>query len=183
MKIIILFLLTLQINAQEMVLKPAEQYSDNHNIKTTLELDVFGLSYHTNRDYDFNEKNPGLGLSAIFMEVGPETGYDLSLAMSTGIYKDSYSKQALYFLAGPRVTLGYDDSFHASISVQAGYLDGSGKNGLAAIPFVTIGYDWFNVGITGELFSKSETVQVSENKAVAYTKMVAVFLKFKILDF
>jgi hypothetical protein len=161
--LIILFFLGLQVNAQD---------------KTTLELDVFGLSYHTNRDYDYNEVNPGLGVSAVF-----SSNECLSMVASAGSYKDSFSDQAVYFLVGPRLTIGAEDSFHASVSVQAGYLNGSGKQGLAGIPFITLGYDWFNVGITGDVFSRSETVQVSKNEAVAYTKMVAVFLKFRVLDF
>jgi len=149
--------------------------------KTDLELTVFGLSYHTNRDYDYNEVNPGLGLNFVFSSKD-DNFWHPSWVLSGGFYKDSYSDTATYLLVGPRLTLGYDDSFHVSGGFGAGYFNGSGNNGLGYIPVVTVGYDWFNVGITGDPFSKSETVDVGD-KRVAYTKMVAVFLNFRVLTF
>jgi hypothetical protein len=151
--------------------------------KTDLELSVFGLSYHTNRDYDYNEVNPGLGLNLTFSSLEKQNqNWYLSWVLSGGFYKDSYSDTATYLLVGPRLTLGYDDSFHVSGGFGVGYFEGSGNTGIGYIPVVTVGYDWFNVGITGDPFSRSETVDVGD-KRVAYTKMVAVFLNLKVLTF
>lgn len=174
---LILIALFLQVNALEMELKPAQNHERVYDSKLSLELDVFGLSYHSNRNYDFNEKNPGLGVSVVFSSDTPDPGWHFSMVASAGTYRDSYNEQAEYFLIGPRFTLGYENSFHASLAMQAGYLDGSGKNGQAIIPFVTVGYDRINVGITGDPFG------VGDENSQDTSKMVAVFLKFRVLDF
>lgn len=152
--------------------------------KVDLELDVFGLSYHTNRDYDFNERNPGLGLDVVFSsKKSSEDFWRASMVLSGGVYKDSFSERAEYLFAGPRLTMGYDDSLHAMISVQGGYLDGSGTNGLSAFPVVGFGYDWFNVCFTGIFTGSDRTEMTSATTGVVYSRMVAVFLKFRVLDF
>ncbi len=172
-----LFLLAFQVSALEMELKPAQTHNHVTPAKIDLELDVFGLSYHTNRDYDFNEVNPGFGLSVAFKSDEPDRGYHLSMVVSAGTYKDSYSDQAKYFLVGPRATLGFEKSLHASIAIQGGYLNGSGSKGQGIVPFASIGYDWFDVGITGDPFGTG-----GENDAET-SKMIAVFLKLRALTF
>ncbi len=144
--------------------------------KISLELDVFGLSYHTNREYNFNEVNPGIGLSLTVQNPENQLCH-FSAVTSAGTYKDSYRNQAVYALIGPRFTLGYDDSFHVSATVQAGYMQGSGQNGFAYVPFITMGYDWIDVGLTGNPFGNGKKERED------YTKWGAVFLKFKLLDF
>ncbi len=167
--------------APKMELKPALNHSD-HPVDVSLELDVFGLSYHSNRKYDYNEVNPGLGLSLVF-STPDESLVKFSIVASGGSYKDSFDEQAYYALVGPRVTLGYDDSFHASLSLQSGYLDGSGLEGQGIIPFITVGYDWFDIGITGNPFTRGEIVTKNGEKEITETKVIAAFLKFRLLDF
>lgn len=181
-KTLLLLLFGVSGFALEMELKPAEDHSTRLDLKTDLELNVFGLSYHSNRDYEYNEVNQGFGLSLAFSSQEERPAWHPSIVLSGGMYNDSYSETATYLMAGPRFTLGYDDSFHVAAGAQAGYLNGSGSKGFGVFPFVTIGYDWLNLGITGDPLTESETVQVG-NKRVASTKMVAVFLNLRVLTF
>jgi hypothetical protein len=133
-----------------------------------------GLSYHTNKSYDFNEENLGLGVSFTIGSNVPDDGLSAVMVASVGFYKDSYNEQAKYFLAGPRGVIGHRDGFHVSGAVQVGYVDGSGLHGAGIIPFVSVGYDRFDLCVTGDPFSKD-----SEDKS----KFVACFLKIRVLDF
>lgn len=177
MKHFILLFLAFHAYAMEMDVFPVPtEDNGGFGTKTSLELDVFGLSYHSNRNYDFNEKNPGLGITAVFGSDRPDPGYHFSMTVSGGTYKDSYSNQATYLLAGPRLTLGYEESFHVSIAWSGGYIQGSGHHGQGLIPFAAIGYDRYSLGITGDPIG-------DKKKGEDDTKMVAIFLKFRVLDF
>lgn len=142
--------------------------------KMSLEVDMFGLSYHTNRNYDFNETNPGLGLSFVISSPDKSSWFNVGMAFSVGTYEDSYKDQAKYLLIGPRLTIGYEDSFHVSFSGQAGYLDGSGSNGTIVVPFVTVGYDWISLGVTGDPIGRKSADSGDTSK------MIGAFLKFRV---
>jgi hypothetical protein len=175
--ILFLTIIALHANALEMVLKPAQIIpTTTADLNVGVELDVFGLSYHSNRDYDFNEVNPGLGISLV-AEPKDDSPWHFSMVASFGSYKDSYRDQSTYFLVGPRLTLGHQNSFHVTAAVQAGWVSGSGKNGQAIVPFASIGYDWLDIGITGD------PVGMGDKNAEYYSKVVAGFLKFRVLDF
>ena len=162
MKYLLLLAIVLNLNAEE--------------LQNELELNVFGLSYHTNRNYNFNEVNPGLGLGLVFNKVGYEDdGSHMSMVVSAGEYKDSFNNTAYYILAGPRLTLGYEDSFHATAEAGVGLLHGSGNKSAALVPVVSVGYDRFNLCVTGELGNTSNEHEAS--------KMIALFLRVKLFDF
>lgn len=161
-----------------MVLKPPLPPARMDPTKMQLEVDIFGLSYHTNRNYDFNETNTGLGLSLVMQsKKKPAPWFNVAMVGSVGTYEDSYYDQAFYALCGPRAILGYDDSFHASVAIQAGFLKGSDVDGAIAVPFVTVGYDRYSLGITGDPVGRKG--DDTENSS----KMIAVFLKIRVLDF
>lgn len=141
--------------------------------RVDLELDVFGLSYHQDRDFGYNERNPGLGLTLVMGDRGDDF---LSLIVSGGTYKDSYRDQAAFLVAGVRAMVGSKDSFHASLSVQGGYFDGSGFDGLGALPVFSVGYDRYDLCVTGNPFETKDGDQGS-------SRVVAFFLKVRVLEF
>jgi len=97
---------------------------------------VHGASKHFSYDkagtLPFNEANYGLGFEAEHNNV----------VFRAGTYKDSYYKQAKYATIGYRFNLaGQQEGFHVGVSVNAGWLDGSGfKNDMAVVPQLEIGY-------------------------------------------
>lgn len=138
-----------------------------------MELDVFGLSYHEDRQFDYNERNPGLGLTLVMGDRGDDF---LSILVSGGTYKDSFYEQATFLVAGVRAMVGSKDSFHASMSIQGGYFEGSGFNGLGALPVCSVGYDRYDFCVTGNPFETKEGDQGS-------SRVVAFFLKVRVLEF
>ena len=85
---------------------------------------------------DFNEFNPGLGLAWAFWGNN-DTG---KLAVRGGVYKDSFSKAAVYGALSYRKEWYFTEHAFAGVGGQAGYLNGSGLDGFAALPMVTLGY-------------------------------------------
>jgi len=156
------------LTAQEMVLKPAQEYRMPLP-QFSQELYVFGLSYHTNRDYDYNEQNPGLGYAVEFFTPNPNRIVSAGWTAAIGTYKDSYDEQAYFVGFGPRITWGQRDNWHTTAGLLLSYLDGSGNKGFAAIPIISIDYDHVGLGITG-VPMRGNTEDASE--------VVAVFLKF-----
>jgi len=167
----------LSLTAQEMVLKPAE-YHGMPGPKIAHELYVFGLSYHTNRDYDYNEQNPGLGYGIELYDPRPNKFISASWFAAMGTYKDSYSEQAYFIGVGPRLTFGQRDDFHTTFSLLVSYLDGSGKQGPVAIPILSLDYKYVGIGITGD-----PTAETSGNTDEPGSNMIAVFLKFTLVNF
>lgn len=132
-------------------------------------------SYHTNRDYNWNETNPGGGVNI----VAPEYGVgDVSPVLSIGAYSDSYRRLARYALVGARYAPV--EWFHTGIGV--GYYEGSGYNGVGATPYVGVGYDKWFLNVTGT-YCKDRTVYNAErNEYYSYTSSVCVFITFPILE-
>lgn len=150
-----------------------QEYLSEFDHRFGLELDLMGLSYHTNRNYDFNEVNPGIGLSFTLGSDVVDDGNSAVLVASFGTYKNSYDGQANYFLVGPRGTLGYREHFHVSGAIQAGYIIGFNQNGSVIVPVLSVGYNRFDLCITGNPFEKDE-----DNES----KFIACFLKIRVLD-
>lgn len=153
------------LTADEMVLKPPLELERAWPTTVSQELYIFGLSYHSDRDYGYNEQNPGLGYG---IEIFNPTDkpVNMSILASMGTYKDSYSEQAYFVVAGPRLTLGHKEDWHFTFSAQFGYMDGSGIKGAVGLPMASINYSKVGIGITG---NPSSIEQV-----------VGVFLKFNI---
>lgn len=161
---IFLLSLFLNLNAQE--------------ITNQLEVNVFGLSYHMNRNVDYNEQNPGIGVGVILNSAGGEDdGFHASMSIQAGGYRDSFSDTAVYLVAGPRLTFGYEHASHATIELGMGYLHGSSSNGTVVIPVVSIGYDRFSLCATADLLGNNR------NEDDEVSRAVAVFLRVKLFDF
>ncbi len=142
---------------------------------TTLEVYVFGKSYHTNRSYDWNEENYGLGigLAKCIGEDSPNT----DVFGVVGSYKDSLNETAKFALFGIRgVVLGQKNDYHATLSFAGGYYEGSGFVKFGILPVFSIGYDKFDLCFTG-----SPNVLDSNDKY--NTAMIAVFLKMQVMEF
>jgi hypothetical protein len=110
-----------------------------------VEAYVYGLSYHTNRDYDFNELNYGLGLG---FYTRPED-CPVYLAGQFSMYRDSFSNPATVFTVGPRWVLGNENKFHTDLSIQVGMIKTGPDKSLPPyniiMPTVSFGYDRYNV--------------------------------------
>jgi hypothetical protein len=171
--LILSFLFSFAYAEDQKLLPPIEPDGFSH--RYGVELDVMGLSYHTKNSYDFNEENPGLGVSFTIGTNVPDDGLSAVMVASVGYYKDSYNEQAKYFLAGPRGVIGHRDGFHVSGAIQVGYVSGSGLHGGAIIPFLSVGYDRFDLCITGDPIGQGDTEETS--------KFIACFLKIRVLDF
>ncbi|WP_033137054.1 hypothetical protein [Aeromonas finlandensis] len=110
-----------------------------------LSLLIHGASIHSgcekgtgkkSKTCDFNGVNPGLGMAWVFLGDN-DTG---KLALRGGFYKDSYEKTAGYAGFSYRKEWYFTEHAFAGLGVQAGYLNGSGTDGFAALPMATIGY-------------------------------------------
>lgn len=85
---------------------------------------------------DFNNFNPGLGLAWVFWGDN-DTG---KLAARGGAYKDSFRETAVYGGLSYRKELYFTEHAFAGLGLQVGYLNGSGLDGFAALPILTLGY-------------------------------------------
>jgi len=141
-----------------------------------VELSLFGKSYHTNRDKDWNETNLGAGIG---LALSKEKDDAWQMVISGGSYDDSYNEQATYFLVGPRVTTGDKFGFHGTAGLFVGYLNGSDNKGAAIVPVVSVGYDWLDLCITADPFEKDATY--ADGRVTS--KMVAVFVKMRLFTF
>jgi hypothetical protein len=110
-----------------------------------LSLIIHGASIHSDcekptnkksKKCDFNGFNPGLGLEWVFLG-NQDTG---KLALRGGMYRDSYEKTAGYAGFSYRKEWYLTEHLFAGVGVHAGYLDGSGMEGLAALPIAILGY-------------------------------------------
>ncbi|PJG59913.1 hypothetical protein CUC53_04745 [Aeromonas cavernicola] len=85
---------------------------------------------------DFNDINPGLGLARV-IAGNQQTG---KLALRGGAYYDSLEELAYYGAFSYRKEWYITPHVFAGLGLQAGYLNGSGMHGLAALPMATLGY-------------------------------------------
>ncbi len=150
-----------------------------------LEAYVFGVSYHTADAYDFNSVNPGLGLG-----LSRQIWKCFDLGVVGGTYEDSFYEQSKFLLIGPTIVLGDRHAFHGTLSCRAGYFMGSSFNDFGYMPVATIGYDWFDVCFAGSITLKEDHIGQDTPKSYPYddpheisTNMLAVFVKFRVLEF
>jgi hypothetical protein len=76
-----------------------------------LGLNVFGLSLHTNRNADFNELNPGIGLRYTFWDPAPRW----TVFGDSGIFYDSRRNWAKYVAVG--TSYRFAESWYAGLGV------------------------------------------------------------------
>lgn len=110
-----------------------------------LSLLIHGASIHSgcekghgpkSKTCDLNGVNPGLGMAWVFLGDN-DTG---KLALRGGFYRDSYEKTAGYAGVSYRKEWYFTEHAFAGLGLQAGYLNGSGTDGFAALPMATLGY-------------------------------------------
>jgi hypothetical protein len=98
-------------------------------------LIVYGKSYHFNKDFNrpqkkLNETNLGLGIE---LEKN-------QFLWGVGLYDDSLSMEAFTLYGGYRYNVSLSPTSTLSLTMKAGYLNGSGFNGLVLMPTAGIGY-------------------------------------------
>ena len=93
-----------------------------------------GNGLHT-KTCDFNGTNPGAGLEWVFSGDDDHGRF----AMRVGAYKDSRRKTASFVNLAYRKDWPIYSTLRLGAGIQAGYLNGSGTNGFAALPLLTIG--------------------------------------------
>lgn len=147
----------------------------------SLELDLFGVSDHSNHNYDWKQENPGLGITFV---QGMNSWGDV--LVSAGSYIDSFHDHAKYAVSGYRLISGDREGFHATLSLMAGIWNGSGHQGIVPVlPIISVGYDWFDICCTG---SYSKDVTPEKNQSGQYvspvlTSAIGIFLKIRVLTF
>lgn len=144
-----------------------------------LEVSLFGLSYHSNTDYDWNQVNQGAGLGVVIGSNGDK----LRFVLCGGTYKDSFNKQAIYVLGGLRCMLGDDHGFHHGINILTGFLNGSNTNGATFLPVYTVGYDWFDFCVTADPFNKDRNNTNRDGEVVPESKTIACFINLRVCRF
>lgn len=144
----------------------------------SIELNIFGLSYHTNKYAIYNQVNPGLGAIISFT-----LGAGVDLVVAGGTYKDSYFATARYAMTGLRFVIGDRDGFNAKLALVGGYQDGSDRDGFGYFPILSVGYDRFSLCVTGDPTRDSNPSYRTSNSHAYATSMVAVFADITVYKF
>ncbi len=96
-----------------------------------IELIVPGVSYHTDRSYNYNTLNYGLGLGI----VQPQKNEQYEIGAYVVTYKDSFQETAYLGVASVKYWSSID--IHKfGVSGQAGFINGSGYKGIALFPLL-----------------------------------------------
>ena len=86
---------------------------------------------------EFNNSNPGVGLG---WELWGDKDTGSKLYLNEGVYKDSFRELAIYSSLSYHKNWCFSEHVFAGLGFQAGYLNGSGMDGFAALPMVMLGY-------------------------------------------
>jgi len=148
-----------------------------------VETFVFGLSHHTNRSVDWNERNYGLGLGLAY-----HVNKYSDITVFTGTYNDSFNDQAKFASVGLRGIIGDRNALHATFGLSGGYLNGSNVNGFVIMPVMSLGYDWIDICVTGQPNKSSGNNSGSSDprdnrNEQSSTGVYAGFIKFRIATF
>jgi hypothetical protein len=140
-----------------------------------LSLDAFGASYHTNRQVQWHQENPGLGVT-----VGAPVVDAFDVVASVGSYIDSYDLHARYALGGFRFIIGERYAWHIDLVGEIGYYDGSGIDGMQFVPVLMLGYNRVNLCATGML-APNQTAGNDPKRSS--TSLIAVFAEYDLWRF
>jgi len=184
MKYILLFCLALSLSAGDTL--PADRNykgSSFSDANFSINLYAFGKSYHTNREVGYRETNPGLGVG-----ITLEKDDDIDWTLAGGFYRDSFNKPAHLLLMGPQIILGSREGFHVSPGFLGGYLKGSGSKGGTVMPILAIGYNKFDVCVTGDVNNFSgDSVYYNNDGSIdkenSGTRSIAFFVKVNLIRF
>ena len=140
------------IIATTLAIVSCTQASDFNDISKGLygsEVYIFGFTRHSNRNVNYNEKNYGFGLG-VFRRIIEDNVYsNIDATFIGGTYIDSYNERAKFLMPGLRFNFGNINTFHSSLGVNAGYFVGSDMVGFGIIPCATIGFNRFDICVTG----------------------------------
>ena len=150
-----------------------------------VDLDAFGLSRHSNHTVPFRQVNPGLGVTVGVVVGGAADGTDgIDWVTSFGTYLDSYDYRARYAMTGLRYVLGERRGFHGGMTIEVGYLDGSGSRGPSMIPVVQVGYDRVSVCLTGSYAKASgSSPSTQPDRYLIRTSVIAAFVEVELARF
>lgn len=181
MRIIVISLLSLAalFSADDARYKTEAEYkewvrSNTPPTPVSVDLYAFGASYHSNRKVDYNELNPGLGIGLTWYK---SSGMEPFVA--TGTYHDSYGEDALFAMGGFRRRFGNIQETHGSVGVAMGYFDGSGKKGIVGMPILSIGYNRFELCVTGSYRDNEYNEDIKKSN----TSVIATFLRIRLKEF
>lgn len=178
--ITILLILLANINLFSGDTLPADTNYGTPMVDGSVSLLVFGKSYHTNREPNYRETNPGLGIAVNFEPKGDFANF----MVVGGAYMDSYDQQARFLMAGPQLVLGYREAFHVIPGFCAGFLKGSGHNGSIIMPYLAIGYNRVDLCFTGDPSGSNNNIVRNQNGSIdrdhSSTAAIAIFLKVNI---
>ena len=82
----------------------------------TYYLDINGLSRHGNTDVDYNEENPGFGITRETVNDG------VVKALMAGYYKNSFEDPSMY--AGGHLAKRFGDNYYADVGLSGGLITG-----------------------------------------------------------
>lgn len=106
------------------------------------EFYVYGLSYHTNRDYDFHEINPGIGIGHYFKKNEIVEG-----TVQASVYMNSFGHISALATCGPRAILGNREKYNVALSLNFGYMASVDYLNMVIIPCIGFGYDRYIVNV------------------------------------
>jgi hypothetical protein len=108
------------------------------------DLYLYGVSYHTNRDYHFKELNLGIGYGK-YWEESDNKNIEMTVQVST--YENSYSHFCGIATAGPRFFIGHKKHYYAFVAVNAGFTYSVDYTNLIIIPTAGFGYKNYNINV------------------------------------
>lgn len=121
------------VNEQPLIVDPSYNYS-LLVYGASMHMDKFGhidnRTFRSTGNRELNGINPGIGIEA------ERSGW----LVGAGTYKDSFYKQGYMAYGGYRFTFGDMKGWNANVAIKAGYLHGSNRHGLMALPTVGVGY-------------------------------------------
>ena len=161
----------------------ASDFNDLSKGSWGAETYIFGATRHSNRNVDYNEKNYGIGIGIFYRT--PENDIknvysNTDVTFIAGTYIDSYGEHAKFIMPGLRFTFGNPNTFHSSLGVNAGYFVGSDMIGFGIIPSATIGFNRFDLCVTGyPNFDKGTQVEDRDPKSNRHSGggFVTMFIK------
>jgi len=145
----------------------------------TIDLYVFGASYHPGHADDFEQLNPGLGIGLSRVRVG--ASWSPGIECLAAAYRDSFGELGVVVAAGPKIVVGSLDRLHGEISVPLGWLRGSAWDGFVILPHAGIGWGpWMLEGIYVPKQDDGENMHPHGHPGYPMTSALGAWVKYSI---